>query len=45
MGICLSCIGKCLEDDEPSTYEYTKPLVGDDYEKYNNEYIFEGGGR
>lgn len=42
MGSCISCMVKCLDDDEPSTYSYTKPLLPetDYYDEKTNTYVF-----
>lgn len=47
MGFCIRCLAKCLDDDEPSTYQYTKPLLDEErqyFDEKNNSYIFVGGG-
>ena len=46
MGFCINCIAKCLDDDEPNTYNYTTPLVQEEhFDVYNNTYVFKGGAK
>ena len=47
MGCCVRCITMILNDDEPRTYEYTRPLLEEDkyFDQSKNAYIFEGGGK
>lgn len=43
MGCCISCLTKCIEDDETPTSQYLDPLLEKSKNNDTKIYVFSGG--